>query len=55
MIRDLHMPNDSVIASVLRADAVIFPKGDTLIQSGDHILMITNNSTLSELRKYLKH
>ena len=38
-VRDLGLPPDSIIGSVLRAGAVLVPRGDDRIQGGDHLLV----------------
>lgn len=54
MIKDIDLPHESVVVSVLREDNVIFPKGDTQILFGDKILMITNKNTISDLDHRLR-
>ena len=54
LIRDMDLPHESVIVSVLRGDNVIFPKGDTQVLFGDKILMITNRNTISDLNRRLR-
>ena len=38
-VRELKLPPDSIIGSVLRAGAVLVPRGDDRIQGGDHLLV----------------
>lgn len=40
-IKDIQLPPDSVLVSILRGDEVIVPKGDTVLKSGDDIIAIT--------------
>jgi trk system potassium uptake protein TrkA len=42
LINSLHLPNECVIASILRKDTVIFPRGHIEIKEGDKVLIITN-------------
>lgn len=53
-IKDLELPSECVIASVIRDEKVIFPRGNTQILKDDHMMMITSKRTLSELKKYLR-
>ena len=46
-VRDLTLPNECVLVSVLRGDNVIYPRGDTLILVGDKVVIITNKTILS--------
>jgi len=50
-VKDLVLPADCVIASILRADSAVFVRGDTQILLGDTIHMITNRSTFPEIKK----
>ncbi len=42
LICDLSLPNECVIASILRNDTVVFPRGNIEIKEGDQVLIITN-------------
>lgn len=53
-VRDLNLPAECVIASLIRDEKVIYPRGDTQILKNDHILMITNHATLPEIKKRLQ-
>lgn len=52
-VSELFLPNDCVISSVLRDDNVIFPRGNTRIQQGDRVLVLTNHQGLSSLKKQM--
>jgi trk system potassium uptake protein TrkA len=49
MIKDLVLPKECVLVSVLRGEEVIYPRGNTEILNDDNVLVITNNSALSDL------
>jgi trk system potassium uptake protein TrkA len=53
-IKDLELPLECVVASVLRDGKAIYPRGDTTILNNDSILLITNNKTFMEIRKLLR-
>ncbi len=40
-LADVQLPKDSVLASIVRGDEVIIPKGNTVFQPGDDIIAIT--------------
>lgn len=40
-IKDIRLPKDSVLVSIVRGDQVIVPKGDTVLLPGDDIIAIT--------------
>lgn len=50
-IKDLELPSECVITSIYRNDRVIYPRGNTRILEHDNILVLTNNSSLLELKK----
>lgn len=50
-IRDLELPAECVITSILRNEKAIYPRGNTQILELDNILVLTNNSGLLELKK----
>ncbi len=37
-IKDLDIPKDIILTSVIRGDSVIIPKGDTILMEGDYII-----------------
>jgi len=40
-IKDIELPPDSVLVSIVRQDEVIIPKGDTVLKTGDDVIAIT--------------
>jgi trk system potassium uptake protein TrkA len=40
-IKDITLPQDSVLVSILRGEDVIVPKGNTMLKSGDDIIALT--------------
>ncbi len=54
-VRELNLPNECVLVSVLRGDNVIYPRGDTEIKSGDKVVIITNKTVLSIIASDLYH
>lgn len=40
-VKDIQLPADSVLVSILRQDEVIVPKGNTVLRPGDDIIAIT--------------
>ncbi len=41
-IKDIELPADSVLVSILRGEEVIIPKGETVLKPGDDIIALTN-------------
>lgn len=52
-IMDLELPIECVIASIIRNDDVVYPKGHTVMKSGDKVLIVTTASSKTELEKLL--
>ncbi len=52
-VKDLALPDECVITSVVRDEKMIYPRGDTEIKDGDRVLFITNHSTLADLMNRL--
>ncbi|MBM3245958.1 MAG: TrkA family potassium uptake protein [Candidatus Omnitrophica bacterium] len=40
-IKDISLPQDSVLVSIVRQEEVIIPKGDTVLKTGDDVIAIT--------------
>ncbi len=50
-LRELALPPDSVLISIIRGDRIIVPKGDTVFQINDTVLALTVTARVEELRK----
>ena len=48
-VKDIELPPDSVLVSVLRGEEVIIPKGNTTLKPGDDIIAITAIGTEPQL------
>jgi trk system potassium uptake protein TrkA len=40
-VKDVGLPENSVLVSILRGDTIIVPKGDTVLKTGDDIVALT--------------
>jgi len=40
-VKDIQLPSDSVLVSILRAEEVILPKGNTVLKPGDDVIALT--------------
>lgn len=45
-VRDLKIPDNTVLTSIFRGDKVIYPKGDTFIQVNDKVVIVTDNNNM---------
>lgn len=52
-IRNLQLPPDSVLVSVIRDDQVLIPKGSTVLQADDEILAVTSVASEPKLAECL--
>ncbi len=50
-IKTIHMPDSSLIVSILRDDRLIIPQGDTILFSGDNVVAICNSSEQNKIKK----
>ena len=41
VVKDIKLPADSVLVSIVRGEEVIVPKGDTLLMPGDDVIALT--------------
>ncbi|MEG2050822.1 MAG: TrkA family potassium uptake protein [Oscillospiraceae bacterium] len=54
LIKNLELPQECIIASILRDEKVVYPKGNTKILEFDNIMVLTNSSGLVELKKLFR-
>ncbi len=54
-IKDLELPDECVVTTIMRDEKAIYPRGNTRIIENDNILVLTNNSGLLELKKQNKN
>jgi trk system potassium uptake protein len=47
-LRDLELPEGSLVVGVLRGGEALVPRGDTVLEQGDHILLITEHRRVSD-------
>jgi len=40
-VKDIHLPPDSVLVSIVRGEEVIVPKGGTVLKPGDDVIALT--------------
>jgi len=48
-VHELKLPHECVLVSVLRDDLIIYPRGNTEILIHDKVIVVTNNSALSQI------
>jgi trk system potassium uptake protein TrkA len=52
-IKDLRLPNECVLISITRAGELIIPRGPTLLQAGDKVLVLVGASAIHQLKAAL--
>ena len=52
-VKDLKLPSDCILASIIRGEQAIFPKGETILQSEDSIIALTSPKHEKDLKKIL--
>ncbi|MDD5465623.1 MAG: NAD-binding protein [Candidatus Omnitrophica bacterium] len=40
-LKDINLPKDAVLVSIVRGEEVILPKGDTVLKAGDDVIALT--------------
>ncbi|MCA9838712.1 MAG: Trk system potassium transporter TrkA [Trueperaceae bacterium] len=53
MLQNLGAPPNSLIGAILRKDKVLIPHGDTTIQHGDHLYIVTTPDNVSAVENWL--
>lgn len=52
-VKQLDLPDDSVLVTVIRGNTVVFPRGETILQSGDSVMAVTSSDGECSLRDVL--
>jgi Trk K+ transport system NAD-binding subunit len=53
LLKQLHFPAQTLVVSIRRSGALIFPRGDTELRSGDAVTFLTNPAVETHLWAYL--
>jgi Trk K+ transport system NAD-binding subunit len=54
LLREVGMPGDTLVVSVTREGETIFPHGNTRLEAGDVVMIMTNKRAEPELRSFLE-
>jgi trk system potassium uptake protein len=49
-VRDLALPENSALITVIRGDKVVLPQPDDVLQAGDEMLFVAGNAVESQIR-----
>ncbi|MBU0573383.1 MAG: NAD-binding protein [Candidatus Margulisiibacteriota bacterium] len=50
-VLDLKMPEESIIASIIRDEKIVFPRGNTVLFPGDSIIVLTQSDKEKDVKK----
>lgn len=50
-LRDLHFPDGGIVGTVLRGDEIITPKGTTVIEADDEVIVFALPDAISDIEK----
>ena len=53
-IMNLKLPAKAIVGTILRRNKVIIPKGDTLVMSGDNLIIFTTNTNAPMIKEFFK-
>jgi trk system potassium uptake protein TrkA len=53
MSSEFKMKKNTLIASIVRRNTVIFPHGSSTLEEGDSVIIVTSNPQLSDLNDIL--
>lgn len=53
-VRDAHIPSECTLGAIRRANETVVPRGSTLIQSGDEIILLTTQDNQEYVSQWLR-
>jgi CIC family chloride channel protein len=53
-LKDIDWPSGSIVASIFRGRRVIIPNGETMLEEGDTLTVVTENSTSLEIQALVR-
>jgi trk system potassium uptake protein TrkA len=53
-LKDVRLPRGALVASILRGEKVIVPKGDSVVRSGDSVILIASAELLDAVQKLFR-
>jgi cell volume regulation protein A len=49
-LQDLPFPEGAAVSMIVRGESLIPPKGNTVLEHGDHVYVITKRDDLAEIK-----
>jgi len=53
MVKDLRLPKDMVLVTIIRGEDTLLPRGDTMLEPGDSVIAITSIEREADLKNIL--
>ena len=53
-LRDMNMKDNTLIACIIKGKDIVYPHGDTTIENGDRVIVVTRQKGLNDLKDILK-
>ncbi len=53
-LKKLRLPKDVLVATIVRKDEVVIPRGNDIIKKGDRVIIIIKNNKINDLDELLK-
>jgi Trk K+ transport system NAD-binding subunit len=53
-LQDVQFPSETLVVSISRDGETLFPRGETCLEPGDHLLMLTSRQGEAALRSFLE-
>ncbi|MFA6240254.1 MAG: Trk system potassium transporter TrkA, partial [Candidatus Hydrogenedentales bacterium] len=53
-LKDVSLPRGTLVASILRGDAVLVPKGDSVVWAGDSVILIASANLIDDAQKLFR-
>ena len=53
-LRELNLPRGALIAALVREDSVLIPGGDTVINAGDHVVVLSRQEAVHPVERLLQ-
>jgi len=54
-LKDLKLPHDVIIATIVRKNEIVIPHGNDLIKEGDRVIVIAKNKNVSQLKDIIAY
>lgn len=51
--KEIHFPTGTIVGAIVRGERIIIPDGDSVILPGDHVVIFTPRSAISQVEKLL--